>query len=356
MTGTGAAPAVEPEQLRQVFTENGRLAPGAELGEIRVDPIGTGQMADTVRVTFLRPSGNLPASCVVKLPVGEGQTALTARHAAVYDREARFYAELRPEVPELACPESYGTWDVDGEPALVLEDISGAQQGNQIAGAAPGQATLAVDQLARYQHRWWNDDAFGAQDWLQRRAGAPIPERQQRYDAGWAKVLDSVASDLVDGAAEVIEEFGHHCDAWSQAYDGPLTLAHHDYRLDNMLFTDGSVTIVDWQTLGWGPPAWDLAYFMGTSLTVDERRAAERDLVARHAAQLRERGIDWSDAQAWDRYRQMSFSTFLLTVPAAGEVRTNDRARQMFVTMWNRAAQMVIDLDAREFLPLNGAN
>ncbi|WP_068395762.1 phosphotransferase family protein [Kribbia dieselivorans] len=316
-----------------------------------MEPIGTGQMADTLRVSLDRPPAGLPSSFVVKLPVAEGQTAVTARHAAVYERELRFYRELRPELPGLECPRFYGTFDVEGEPALVLEEILGAQQGNQIEGAVQGQAGLAVDQLAKFQVRWWNDEDFGSQDWLQRRAGAPIADRQKRYLAAWAKVAESVADDLVPGAAEVIEEFGHRCDLWSRSYDGPLTLVHHDYRLDNMLFTDHSVSIVDWQTLGWGPPAWDIAYFMGTSIPVEERRATEREHVECHAEQLRESGvIGWDDDVAWHRYRQMSFSTLLLTVPAAGEVRTNKRARQMFVAMWNRAAQMVIDLDAREFL------
>ncbi|MGU3585934.1 phosphotransferase family protein [Rhodococcus sp. C26F] len=237
------------------------------------------------------------------------------------------------------------------QPALVLEDVQSASQGDQIIGGTRNQAVLAVTQLAKLQGRWWNDDEFGAQQWLQRRAGAPIPDRQRRYLASWEKVKDWVLDDLVPGAAEIIEEFGEHCDSWSQAYDGPLTLAHHDFRLDNMLFGRGEIWVLDWQTLGWGPPAWDLAYFMGSSMPIEKRRQFEATLVELHARQLRERWIgSWSDATAWDHYRQMAYSTFLLTVPAAGELRSETRARKMFIAMWNRAAAMVQDLDSREFL------
>lgn len=346
--------------LTAMFRQAGRLAGDRSIGEVGIAPIGTGQMADTVRCTFADPPPGIPDSCVVKLPVGEGQTAVTARHAAVYDRELRFYRELRPELPALRCPEFYGTFDVDGEPAVALEDVRTGVQGDQISGATPLQARLAVDELAHFQARWWNDTDFGRQDWLQRRAGVPIPERQTRYLAAWEKVRDDVVDELVPGAAEVIEAYGDACDAWSQAYAGPMCLAHHDYRLDNMLYGpagddpaasgDDRIWIVDWQTLGWGPPAWDLAYFTGSSMTVTDRREAERGLVARHAARLRAAGIDWSDADAWEDYRRMAFSTFLLTMPAAGEVRSNDRARQMYLAMWNRAATMVTDLGATEFL------
>jgi thiamine kinase-like enzyme len=130
-----------------------------------------------------------------------------------------------------------------------------------------------------------------------------------------------------------------------------MCLAHHDYRLDNMLFGDGKIWVVDWQTLGWGPPAWDLSYFVGSSLDVEDRRAWERDLVQRHAERLRAAGIsDWGRDIAWDAYRQMAYGTFLLTMPAAGEVRSNERTRQMYVAMWNRAATMVQDLGSHEFL------
>ncbi|WAL49286.1 phosphotransferase family protein [Rhodococcus pyridinivorans] len=318
-----------------------------------VEPIGTGQMADTVRCRLQRTTPTaLPPSCVVKLPISEGQTAATARHAAVYERELRFYQELRPELTGLRCPEFYGSFTIDGEPALVLEDVQGATQGDQISGSTGNQAALAIDQLAKLQGRWWGDAAFGAQEWLQRRAGAPIADRQRRYLAAWEKTKDSVIDELIPGAAEIIEEYGQHCDAWSQAYRGPFTLAHHDYRLDNMLYSEDDIWVLDWQTLGWGPPAWDLAYFMGSSVPAEERRRTERFLVERHAKQLREIGIDsWTDATAWECYRQMAYSTLLLTVPAAGELQCDPRAKKMFATMWNRTASMVQDLGSREFLP-----
>ncbi|MFT4397795.1 phosphotransferase family protein [Gordonia lacunae] len=342
---------VDPAKLSQVFRDSGRLPVGASLGELRTEPIGTGQMADTLRCRVVQGGADaIPSSFVVKLPVAEGQTAVTARHAAVYDREFRFYSELRPQLPMLQCPEFYGSYALDGEPALVLEDVPGIQ-GDQIAGASPIQARQAVDQLAGLQSRWWDDKSFGRQEWLQRRAGVPIAERQNRYIAAWQKVRASVESDLMPGAIEVIEKFGEQCDSWSRAYSGPMCLVHHDFRLDNILFSEDRIWVVDWQTLGWGPPAWDLAYFLGSSLSVQDRRANERGLVARHADQLRALGVDgWTDEIAWDAYRQMAYGVFLLTMPAAGEVRTNERARQMYVAMWNRAATMVLDLNSSEFL------
>ena len=50
---------------------------------------------------------------------------------------------------------------------------------------------------------------------------------------------------------------------------------HGDYRLDNLMFPEhgDGVVAVDWQTLAIGPPGRDLAYFLATSVLVDDRLA-----------------------------------------------------------------------------------
>ena len=51
---------------------------------------------------------------------------------------------------------------------------------------------------------------------------------------------------------------------------------HGDYRLDNMLFgtagADRALTVVDWQTVTWGPALTDVAYFLGCALPAQHRR------------------------------------------------------------------------------------
>ena len=58
---------------------------------------------------------------------------------------------------------------------------------------------------------------------------------------------------------------------------------HGDYRLDNMLFgRPGSrrdLTVVDWQTVGWGPAMTDVSYFIGCALPVEDRRNHYEDLL-----------------------------------------------------------------------------
>ncbi len=67
------------------------------------------------------------------------------------------------------------------------------------------------------------------------------------------------------------------------ASDRIMGLVHGDYRLDNMLFgqpgADRPLTVVDWQTVAWGPAMTDVAYFLGCALPTDLRREGYDDLL-----------------------------------------------------------------------------
>ena len=84
-------------------------------------------------------------------------------------------------------------------------------------------------------------------------------------------------------------------DAWIADRRPPLGLVHGDYRLDNMLFgaQEGAraFTIVDWQTVGWGPVMTDAAYFIGGALSVQARRTHEQALVRDYHRALAEQGV-----------------------------------------------------------------
>ena len=46
----------------------------------------------------------------------------------------------------------------------------------------------------------------------------------------------------------------------------PWTLAHQDFRVENMLFGKDRFVVLDWQGIGRGPGSYDLAYFLGGSM------------------------------------------------------------------------------------------
>ncbi len=55
--------------------------------------------------------------------------------------------------------------------------------------------------------------------------------------------------------------------------EAPTTMIHGDYRADNLFFeADGTVAALDFQLIGTGRGAYDLAYFVTQSLGGRRRR------------------------------------------------------------------------------------
>src|SRR5262249_27250141 len=93
---------------------------------------------------------------------------------------------------------------------------------------------------------------------------------------------------------------------WLLGQPDRFALLHGDYRLDNLLFDPEStrVAVVDWQTLGVGLPARDLAYFTATSLKPRLRLAIEEDLVDAYREALTGYGVTGYDRETcWRDYR-----------------------------------------------------
>ena len=61
----------------------------------------------------------------------------------------------------------------------------------------------------------------------------------------------------------------------------PHTLVHFDFRADNLLFDrDGSVAVIDWQTISQGGGAADVGYFLSQNLsTAGPTRHTRLDLL-----------------------------------------------------------------------------
>ena len=101
---------------------------------------------------------------------------------------------------------------------------------------------------------------------------------------------------IPDGTDQWPRRFAAELPTWSErAGSEPLTIVHADYRLDNLRFHQGRMTIIDWQTALRGPCAMDLSSFVITGLTVEDRRAWEPDLIERYRRAVSAAGVDIDD-------------------------------------------------------------
>jgi hypothetical protein len=326
----------------------------ARVVDVTRQGVGTGQVATNVRcrLTWDRAAPDAPASVVVKLPSDDPVSRATGAAQQCYSKEVEFYRQVAPTVA-IRTPRVW-LCDIDDagqEFFLLMEDVTPAEQGDQLTGCTVAQATLALDEAAKLHAPRWGDPSLAALPFL----GDALENRgamfQSLYEAVWPGFRDRYGARLAPELLAVTERFGPRVAEWVRGTEGPLTVAHGDFRLDNMLFGTGPgappLAVVDWQTVTRGLGTADAAYFLGAGLLVEDRRTHERDLLRGYWEALRSRGVtDYAWETCWRDYRRTGFSGIAIAVVAAMIVVQTPRGDDMFIAMTARHAQQILDLDA----------
>jgi len=352
--------AVSADWLDGVLRDAGLLGRARVTGFERED-VGTGQVGANIRY-HLSYDGDGdgdadnpgPASVVVKFAAPDEVSRTTGIATRTYETEVAFYRDLADSV-EINRPACYladivsGTADV----VLVFEDLAPRIQGDQIAGCDIAQATLAVEQAACLHGPRWGDETLLDHEWLAvgvTGAGGVA----DLFNYTWTQFVERYTPRLTPEALEIGHAVHASIGDWSTYRPPAMTLAHGDYRLDNMLFgapdQDRPLVVVDWQTVRLGCGTSDVAYFLGAGLDPDLRRAHEQDLVRHYHQALGAYAVDYPFDACWEDYRRYSFGGYVMAVIASVLVGRTDRGDDMFMAMANRHAAQAVDLDATELL------
>jgi hypothetical protein len=290
---------------------------GAEVVAADVTTIaeGEGFMGRLGRVALTYAPGvdagdaaDLPSSVVAKLPTDDPGAVVLGQMLRVWEREARFYAELAPRLPVRTPRAYYADGDrSSGIYALLLEDLSPYTCGDQIAGASADQAEAAVEWLARFHAAESGGGHSAGMDWVPVTATDPMYQGLgPMLEAVFPVFLDKFGSLLPPSTAGWVEQM---VPRWGEAMADqwlPPTLVHADFRVDNLFFDGSSVIALDWQAIALGEGMYDLAYFLGGSLPTPLRRERERDLVERYGQVMRAEGASSvpSGDELFDIYRR----------------------------------------------------
>jgi thiamine kinase-like enzyme len=331
------------------------------IASFSTEPIGTGQMSESHRITLSyaadarEPRG--PETIVLKLAAADTASRAAGIGLGIYAREVRFYDELAPRVggPLPHCSLALFD-DSEGWFTLLLEDARDAEPGDQIAGCSVAQARLALAALARLHAPVLGDQTLAASDWLNR----PSPVNQALVAQLLPGFLERYGERVAPEHSALCERFVERLDAWLADRRGPQGLVHGDFRLDNLLFgsreSAKELTVVDWQTVGWGGAMTDAAYFIGGGLRLAERRRHERELLGEYHAALRAQGIESISWElCWEEYRRHTFAGVLMAIIASMLVERTERGDEMFMTMLDRHSSHVLDTDALATLAEGGA-
>lgn len=329
------------------------------IADFSIERIGTGQMSECYRIRLNYadaddPPGQGPESVVLKVAATDPVSRQTGLALGLYEREVRFYGDIAPGLGGPIAPCYHAAVDTaTGVFDLLLGDAGPAVVGDEIAGATAEQAHLGVVELGRLHGPLLGDPSLAEAPWLNRAA----PLNQAMITPLFAGFVDRYGD-------QIAPEHRVVCERLVAAFDGYLAqetesggiqgLVHGDYRLDNMLFgTDGAdrpLTVVDWQTVSWGPALTDLSYFLGCALPVqDRRRHYDALLRAYHEALGPQAPITLADVT--EGVRRQSFFGVMMAIVSSMLVERTDRGDRMFMTMLRRHCDHVLDTDALSTLP-----
>jgi Phosphotransferase enzyme family len=328
---------------------------GVDVAGVEAQRVGAGQVGSTYRLAITYAPGSTgPARLVAKLAADD--RAARQRVAIGYRKEVGFYTQVADTV-DVRVPRCWhGAITADATAfTLLLDDLSPARPGVQAAGCAPGEAGAALRNVARLHAPRWDDGSLVDHDFLDLAdedgaafTGAVHVDATEQFIERYRAALGAEDVATLRAAAAATA-------AWLLARPAPFALTHGDYRLDNLMFhpDSGTVTALDWQTVSLGPPARDVAYFLGTSLDVAARRAHEQDLVGAYHDELVARGVTGYDAdRCFDDYRLGQLQGPLITVLGsefATAVRTPE-ADRMFLAMATRSCTAIRDLGSLDLV------
>lgn len=337
---------VTPAWLTERLCASGVLS-RASVTEIRWEPIGTGQVGDSVRfhLSYDAPA-NGPASIAGKFPSANPVSRGTAAMLGLYAKEVRFYCEIAPHL-DVRVPATYAAEVSDDGSTFVLlfEDLAPERGGNQLAGCSIADARHAIIQAAGIHAPSWKNAAILGLDWLQPDANANAQVRAL-YPQAQALFAERYAGTLEPQFMELCEQLAAN-EAWLSRDHSQIGLVHGDFRLDNMLFGIGGgaepIAVLDWQTLTIGNPLTDIGYFLGCGIGDELRRLHEGELLDLYCTEMTRRGVALTRKEIWRDYVIGALHGVSTAVFSAAFVERTERGDANFLSMARGACAVALE-------------
>ena len=304
--------AITPEWLTAVLCSN---VPGANVTHVEVKAASAGTHERHQLIVSYNEQGRraaLPVSIFTKsLP--SVVTRMIGGFNGTARVEGNFYTQLRPQL-EIEAPLCYhSAYDRRTFAAIhLLEDMVATKSATFCSHKTYVSRAMAddmIDLLASLHSRFYGDPGLAEHyRWL---ASYPkwftIGSEKMSTEYYTRKAFDAAAQII---PAKVLERRDEVWPATIRALavheSEPQGLIHSDVHIGNWYRTGaGQMGLCDWQCLSRGHWSRDFAYAVTASLTPDDRRNWERDLLARYIERFAEKtGVKPDFDLSFLHYRQ----------------------------------------------------
>lgn len=283
-----------------------------------------GEAGTSSRARLALSGRDVPESVFVKLSAATAATRMLGELARLGETEARFYAALAPQLGA-GIPRSHGAaFDpLTGRYVVVLEDMTTTpcQFPDTLNPLDADQMASLMEVLAGLHGSFWGrlpekPGGGGAFGWL----AAPSQDPANLLTPALMKMSARKLADRTDVPIEAGRYLWQNYQRATEIVDaGTHTVLHGDSHPGNTYFRDGRAGLLDWQVVRRGHPSRDLTYTLVLGLPVDQRRAAERDLLDVYRGALAAAGGPELDRdELWTRYRQAVTYAYVSPLTTAG--------------------------------------
>src|SRR4051812_48012943 len=231
----------EPQEVTAEWLTQALRASGLDVtvGSIRRRRLGegVGLMSDLERLEVDYSEGEGPITLILKKPAQNEVNLAVATTFELYKREVLFYRDVADR-STARTPIVYFA-DIDGTDfALVLEDVSAYELGDQVVGCAVPQARAGMQWLARQHAAFWDKVDDPTLDFLPLVHPSYSSEGLMQGCAyGWGPMVEGFPDIVPEHIAKLKDRF---LAALPQIFEWmatpPLTVIHGDFRMDNLFF------------------------------------------------------------------------------------------------------------------------
>jgi len=313
--------------------------------------IGEGFMGQLARVELRYANGasDAPNSVIAKFASTRADTREMARDQNLYQREIGFYRDIGQAVgvPVPACHFSDLQED-SNQFVMILEDLAPGVPSDQVTGTSRETSREVIEQFAKLHAKWWNSDQLETYAWA-------------KWVIQETPIQDALG--LFRESMRQAEETGRF-DAYPEmkrlmpllpplfriepAPPFPFTLTHGDLRSDNIIQPTpegGRFAVIDWQLAGIGDPINDIARWLVQSISIEDRRATEKELLKLYHDRLVEYGVkNYSYRKLINDYKTNLIVVLLMFSMSMDSVdQSSDRAKALFHQFYARLDAALVD-------------
>ena len=217
---------------------------------------------------------------------------------------------------------------------LVCEDLSvSCELGDQIAGCSIADAKAAVLELAKLHKQFWKEPKLDDLEWIRPRPQIPGDTYELLQDR-LASMLNAEQCEIVKQSVPLVLD-------WLKSRPANRTLIHTDCRVDNILFDRRDANaprayLIDFALTNIGDAADDVAYFLTSSVSPEDRLACEMDLLKMHTEEIADKDPSYTFDMAVQAYRENIVSSLFLTLLAALHMPDTPHGQMLLTKLFER--------------------